>query len=242
MRRLAAVLVAFVALVPVTPALAAAPATVTYRPPVDAPVVDGFRPPPENWNAGNRGIEYGTRAGAPVGASADGEVVFAGPIAGEYHVVVLHADGIRTSYSYLSAISVRRGDHVRQGQVVGTTGATFHFGARAGDAYIDPDQLFGGGPPEVHLVPDEERQPKPESEERSGLLRVLAGFGSRAVKGGAAAVGSSTRHEAPSITPPRTTRRPISSASSRPPVRGGRPGTPARPTPSRSPRWRAATS
>lgn len=191
MRRLALVLAAFVALVPVMPALAAGtpPATVTYRPPVDAPVVDGFRPPAENWNAGNRGLEYATRAGAPVAASADGEVVFAGPIAGEYHVVVLHADGIRTSYSYLSAISVHRGDQVRQGQALGTAGPTFHFGARAGDAYVDPARLFGGGPPEVHLVPDEERRPKAESEERAGLLGTLAGFGSRAVSGGAAAIG-----------------------------------------------------
>ncbi len=191
MRRLAVVLAAFVALVPVMPALAAGapPATVTYRPPVDAPVVDAFRPPPENWNAGNRGIEYAARPGTSVVASADGEVVFAGPIAGEYHVVVLHADGIRTSYSYLSAISVHRGDQVGQGQVVGTAGQTFHFGARAGDAYIDPARLFGDGPPEVHLVPDEERRPKLESEERSGLLGTLAGFGARAVSGGAAAVG-----------------------------------------------------
>lgn len=68
MRRLAVVLAAFVALVPVMPALAAGapPATVTYRPPVDAPVVDAFRPPPENWNAGNRGIEYAARPGTSV--------------------------------------------------------------------------------------------------------------------------------------------------------------------------------
>jgi len=191
MRRLAVALAAFFALVPVMPALAAgaAPATVTYRPPVDAPVVDGFRPPPENWDAGNRGLEYAARPGSPAAASADGEVVFAGPIAGEYHVVVLHADGIRTSYSYLAAVSVHRGDQVRQGQVVGTTGQSFHFGARAGDAYIDPAQLFGGGPPEIHLVPDDERRPQAESDERSGLLRTLTGFGSRAVSGGAAAIG-----------------------------------------------------
>jgi len=90
MRRLAVLLAALVALVPTAPAKAAgAPPIVTYRPPVDAPVLDAFRPPPENWNAVNRGIEYATRPGSPVGAAADGEVVFAGPIAGEHHVVVL---------------------------------------------------------------------------------------------------------------------------------------------------------
>jgi len=194
MRRLAfllAVLVASVAFVPVVPALAAGSpaATVTYRAPVDAPVTDGFRPPAENWNAGNRGIEYATRPGSPVAASADGEVVFAGPIAGEQYVVLLHADGIRTSYSFLASTSVRRGDKVRQGQSVGTTGARFHFGARAGDAYLDPSLLFGGGPPTVHLVPDEDRRPKSESEERTGLLGMFGGLGARAIGGGAAAVG-----------------------------------------------------
>ena len=34
--------------------------SVTYRPPVDAPVVDPFRPPAERWSAGNRGVEYAT--------------------------------------------------------------------------------------------------------------------------------------------------------------------------------------
>ena len=193
MRRSAVVLVGLVALVPTLhalPAVAAGapPATVTYRPPVDAPVVDAFRPPPENWNAGNRGLEYATQPGTLVGASADGEVVFAGPIAGEHHVVVLHGDGIRTSYSFLASIAVRRGDTVRQGQPVGTAGDRAHFGARAGEAYVDPALLFGGGPPQVHLVPDEERRPKGEAEERSGLLRTLAGLGTGVVSSGAAAV------------------------------------------------------
>ena len=191
MRRLAVILAALVAIVPVTPALAAGapPATVTYRPPVDAPIVDAFRPPPNHWDAGNRGLEYATRPGTPVGASADGEVVFAGVIAGQHHVAVLHGDGIRTSYSFLVTTTVRRGDKVRQGQPVGTAGERLHFGARAGDAYVDPALLFGGGPPEVHLVPDEDRRPRTEGEERAGLLRTLVGLGSRAVAGGVAAAG-----------------------------------------------------
>ncbi len=190
MRRLAVLLAVLVALVPVVPALAAGPtpAAVTYRGPVDAPVVDAFRPPPENWNAGNRGIEYATRPGTAVAAAADGEVVFAGVIAGEYYVVLLHADGIRTSYSYLSAASVKRGEKVRQGQTVGTTGVRFQFGARAGDAYVDPALLFGDGPVEVRLVPQEDRRPRSEPEERAGLLRGLAGLGSKVISSGGAAL------------------------------------------------------
>ena len=189
MRRLAVVLATLAALSAAAhrPA-AAAPAAVTYRPPVDAPVVDGFRPPPENWNAGNRGLEYATPAGTPVRASGAGEVVFAGPVAGGLHVVVLHDDGLRTSYSFLSTVSVRRGDKVRQGQAVGTSRDRLHFGVRAGDAYLDPAKLFGDGAPEVHLVPDELRRPQTEAHERAGLARMLQGWATRAVDGGAAAL------------------------------------------------------
>src|SRR4051812_42369634 len=89
---------------------AAADDGVTYQPPVDdAPITDPFRPPPEPWAAGNRGVDYGTEPGAPVRAAAAGEVVFAGPVGGSLHVVVLHEDGIRTSYSFLAEADVRRG-------------------------------------------------------------------------------------------------------------------------------------
>src|SRR5207248_10765715 len=148
-----------------------------YQPPVAAPVADPFRPPSSPYGAGNRGIDYATAPGTEVTAAADGEVVFAGQVGGTLHVVVLHGDGLRTSYSFLSSIRVQRGDKVRQGQVVGTTGAQpFHFGARAGDAYIDPGLLFSTGPPDVHLVLDSERRPQCEAHERSGLLGMLAGL------------------------------------------------------------------
>jgi murein DD-endopeptidase MepM/ murein hydrolase activator NlpD len=194
MRRLvlvAAVLVALLApvLAGLAPVAAAdQPAAVRYTPPVDAPIVDPFRPPPEPWAPGNRGVEYATAPGTPARAAADGEVVFAGPVAGELHVVVLHADGLRTSYSFLASVAVHRGDRVRRGQPVGTTGSSFHFGARAGDAYLDPTRLFGDGPPEVHLVPDELRRPGTEAEERRGLLRMFEGYAGRVVAVGAGAV------------------------------------------------------
>jgi biotin carboxyl carrier protein len=187
MRRLALVLATLVALFASQPATAGPAAPVTYRPPVDAPVVDAFRPPAQNWNAGNRGLEYATEPGTPVAASAAGEVVFAGPVAGGLHVVVLHDDGLRTSYSFLALVAVKRGDKVEQGQTLGTTQQRFHFGVRAGDAYLDPAKLFGGGPPEVHLVPDELRRPQSEAKERAGLARMFRGLASRAAAGGVAA-------------------------------------------------------
>lgn len=143
-----------------------------YRPPVDGPIVDPYRPPAHTGGTGNRGVDYATTPGALARAAADGEVTFAGSVGASLHVVVLHADGVRTSYSFLQTVRVRRGDRVRQGDVVGTTGDRLHFGARVGDGYIDPTTLFGSGPPRVYLVPDEVRRPGSEAEERSGLARL----------------------------------------------------------------------
>ena len=134
--------------------LAALAAAVAYQPPVHAPVVDFFRPPASHFGAGNRGIDYATPPGTPVGAAAAGQVVFAGQVGGPLHVVVRHADGLRTSYSFLASVSVRAGNRVTAGQEVGRSGPSLHFGARRGDTYIDPLTLFAPAPSgRVHLVP-----------------------------------------------------------------------------------------
>lgn len=140
---------------PVDPGNPKRTGAVTYRPPVNAPVLDPFRPPLTPYGPGNRGIDYATVAGTPVLVAADGLVVFAGPVAGGLHVTVLHGDGVRTTYSYLAAIRVPEGQVVRSGDVVGLAAATLHVGARRGDTYIDPATLWGRpvGPPAVHLVP-----------------------------------------------------------------------------------------
>ena len=82
---------------------------VCHLPPVDAPVSDGFRPPTHRWGPGNRGLTYATTPGSPVRASAPGVVRFAGRIGPHAYVAVAHADGLRTTYSYLATIRVRAG-------------------------------------------------------------------------------------------------------------------------------------
>jgi hypothetical protein len=183
MRRLAILAAAVVLLAGAAPAHAEpVPASrVDYEPPVDAPIVDPFRPPADPYSAGNRGVDYSTQPGTSVRSAAPGEVVFAGPVGGSLHVVVLHADGIRTSYSFLRSTSVHRGDVVEQGQEVGTAAERLHFGARAGDAYIDPTLLFSDGAPNVYLVPDGEREPSTVVHERRSLLDSLQGLADRAV-------------------------------------------------------------
>ncbi len=153
----------------------AEPIAVRYRPPVAAPVVDFFRPPAMPYGPGNLGIDYVTGPGTPVGAAAAGQVVFAGRVGDGLHVVVLHADGIRTTSAFLASIDVRRGQTVVAGQPLGTTGSSLHFGARAGDAYFDPLVLLEAatGPMVVHLVPDDVRVTGSEADERNGLRRFL---------------------------------------------------------------------
>ncbi|HEU5085385.1 MAG TPA: peptidoglycan DD-metalloendopeptidase family protein [Acidimicrobiales bacterium] len=146
------------------------PDDVAHLPPVDAPVVDPFRPPATPFGPGNRGLTYDLPPGTPVRATADGLVVFAGVVAGTRHVTVLHADGLRTSYSFLADVSVRRGQQVAQGDVMGTGGIGFHLGARDGDAYLDPAGLFDPRIVDVRLVPHAEPLPPTDA----GLLREHA--------------------------------------------------------------------
>lgn len=133
-------------------------ASLTYVPPVDAPIVEHFRPPSCTWCPGNRGIDYATPPGTTVRASAGGVVTFAGQVGGQLFVVVAHADGLRTTYAYLATVTARAGERVSQGSILGTTAATLHFGVRRGDVYLDPELLFAGGRAVARLVPLGERR------------------------------------------------------------------------------------
>jgi hypothetical protein len=156
---------------------------VRYQPPVDGPVVDHFDLPDQPWQPGNRGIDYGPEPGTPVAAAADGRVVFAGPVAGALHVTVEHADGLRTSYSFLAEVRVRVGQRVGAGDVVGVAGGPFHFGVRTPDGtYLDPEALLAGTlRPHVRLVPGAEDGLAALGAERRSLLGTLFDTGAAAV-------------------------------------------------------------
>jgi murein DD-endopeptidase MepM/ murein hydrolase activator NlpD len=146
----------------------AAPAYGSYSWPVHGEVIRPFDPPDTPFGSGHRGIDIAAPLGTPVGAAADGVVAFAGPVAGGLFVSVDHPDGVRTTYSWLGSLLVRRGDRVGRGHVLGTSGRGhvglepphLHFGARVGDVYIDPMLLLGRGSLVglVHLAPLEEPQ------------------------------------------------------------------------------------
>lgn len=130
------------------------PVTVLRSAPVRGPIVDPWRPPPDPYAAGNRGIDVATKPGTVVLSPADGVVTFAGQVGGSRFVVVASPDGIRITLGFLATVGVRTGQVVRRGQRVGTAGGSVHIGARVSDdGYVDPTPLFASGPPHVRLVP-----------------------------------------------------------------------------------------
>ena len=124
-----------------------------FRPPVDAPVADPYRPPQDPYGPGNRGIEYDTDPGQVVRAAAAGTVVFAGAVAGSLHVTLDHGGGVVSSYSHLQRIGVRSGAVVAPGQAVGITGERLHFSVRVDGDYVDPFGFIGVRRARVRLVP-----------------------------------------------------------------------------------------
>ncbi|MGH2540974.1 MAG: murein hydrolase activator EnvC family protein [Actinomycetota bacterium] len=114
--------------------------------PVTGPVIRGFDPPASPYGSGHRGIDIAAPVGSEVVAPADGVVAFAGPVGGHLFLTIDHGGGLESTYSWLSALSVRRGDAVVGGQPVALTGPghaggpipSLHLGVRLDDAYVDP--------------------------------------------------------------------------------------------------------
>jgi murein DD-endopeptidase MepM/ murein hydrolase activator NlpD len=137
-------------------ALGACPVSQRYLPPLSGMVVDPFRAPSTPFGPGNRGLEYATSPGTDVRAIGAGTVTFAGAVGGSRHVTVAHADGLRSSYSYLAEVLVEEGHVVAVGEILGRTADRFHLGVRCGAIYVDPAELLATTPDRVRarLVPN----------------------------------------------------------------------------------------
>ena len=71
------------------------------------------------------GTDYGAPSGTPVRATGDGTVTRAGWWGGYGKAIeIRHPNGYATRYAHLSRVSVRRGQRVGQGEVIGRVGST----------------------------------------------------------------------------------------------------------------------
>jgi murein DD-endopeptidase MepM/ murein hydrolase activator NlpD len=106
-----------------------------------------FHPILKTWRA-HKGIDYAAPTGTGVKAAADGTVAFAGWQGGYGNVIILqHQGSYSTVYGHLSAFAkgLRKGQHVRQGDIIGRVGATgmatgphLHYEFRFKDVQRDP--------------------------------------------------------------------------------------------------------
>jgi murein DD-endopeptidase MepM/ murein hydrolase activator NlpD len=131
--------------------LGSARAAGTWTWPVVGPVVRGFDPPASPYGSGHRGIDIAAPEGTPVLAPSPGVVTFAGNVAGRLYVTIDHGGGLLSTASFLSQVSVRKGDLVAEGQVVASSGTghagdsspDLHFGMRLNGEYVDPLDYLG---------------------------------------------------------------------------------------------------
>lgn len=135
-----------------TPAKADATASLpSFRWPVRGRVIAGYGAKTNGKQ--NDGINVAVPEGTPIKAADDGVVAYAGNELKGYGnlVLVRHASGYVSAYAHASEITVKRGDTIKRGQVVGKAGQTgdvtspqLHFEIRKGSAPVDPLQFLNG--------------------------------------------------------------------------------------------------
>ena len=83
-----------------------------------------FHPVQKRWKA-HRGTDYAAKTGTPVVSAGNGKVTHStyNKYNGHY-VFIQHGNGIVTKYLHFSKRKVKRGEKVKQGQVIGYVGAT----------------------------------------------------------------------------------------------------------------------
>jgi murein DD-endopeptidase MepM/ murein hydrolase activator NlpD len=116
------------------------------------PILGGLRP--------HLAVDYGAPVGTPVRAVADGVVTQAGWDGGFGLTITLrHARGYETMYNHLSKMDVRRGQRVRQRQIIGRVGTTglstgphLDYRVRKAGVFVNPlgEKFIPGSPVPAH--------------------------------------------------------------------------------------------
>jgi murein DD-endopeptidase MepM/ murein hydrolase activator NlpD len=113
-----------------------------FRWPARGRVIAGF-----GANGGNEGINIAVPEGTPVKAAEAGTVTYAGSEVKGYGnlILVRHDNGFVSAYAHNGSLSVKRGEQVKRGQVIATSGQTgnvtspqLHFEIRKGATPVDP--------------------------------------------------------------------------------------------------------
>ena len=83
-----------------------------------------FHPVQKRWKS-HKGTDYAAPTGTPIWSTANGTVIKAGYTRGNgKYVKIKHNSTYSTQYLHMSKILVRRGQQVKQGQVIGKVGST----------------------------------------------------------------------------------------------------------------------
>jgi len=127
-----------------------------------------FHPVQKRWKA-HRGVDYAAKTGTPVVAAGNGKVTHStyNKYNGNY-VFIQHGNGIVTKYLHFSKRAVKKGQRVKQGQLIGKVGAT---GLAAGP-HLHYEFLLNG----VHRNPRTVKLPdaKPIAKKYKAKFTILA--------------------------------------------------------------------
>lgn len=113
--------------------------------PVEGEIISAFGP--KSGGLYNDGVNIAAPLGAEIHASMDGTVLYIGDELKSYGnlIIIRHANGWMTAYAHTKEAFVKKGEMVRQGQVIASVGSTgnvktpqLHFGIREGKKPLDP--------------------------------------------------------------------------------------------------------
>jgi murein DD-endopeptidase MepM/ murein hydrolase activator NlpD len=116
------------------------------------PILGGLRP--------HLAVDYGAPVGTPVRAVADGVVTMASWDGGfGLSISLRHSRGYETMYNHLSRLDVKRGERVRQRQIIGRVGTTglstgphLDYRVRKAGVFVNPlgEKFIPGAPVPAH--------------------------------------------------------------------------------------------
>jgi murein DD-endopeptidase MepM/ murein hydrolase activator NlpD len=120
-----------------------------------------------DWRS-HKGIDLAAPTGTPIESVGDGTVTFAGTNGGYGKFIkIKHSSGYETAYAHLSKISVKKGQRVTQGQLIGAVGST---GSSTGP-HLHYDLHFNGNI--VHPFNTDTPKEEPISDELRPQLEAM---------------------------------------------------------------------